>query len=160
MTIIYITIGILIGLVMGFLIANFKNSNQPVKTNIVEGNAHQKPEYSSPENDIKFNTWQARELSLISDVIPQFKNKEILLSFLKEYLYSKNDFKTSFINADFLKRYNIENASNPKQDGVWIKGNEFIDQERGYIHRSWKITSNQKAVNLFCDLLWRNINLK
>lgn len=123
--------------------------------------AHEKLGYPELDRETQFNIMETGNLKPIAALIPEFTDKGIPLKLLRHYIkISEEEFKEYLSKSGFLGRQKIENASNPEHDGVWIKGNQIIDQERGQTHRTWNILTKEDAINVYSDLLWEKMNFE
>ena len=123
--------------------------------------AHKKMGYPALEKSIQCKIMETGDLSPIGDLVPSLKSKGTPFALLKNYItISKSEFKNHLNSTDFLEKQKIENAPNPHHDGVWIKGSQIIAQERGQTHQSWDFKTNEEAIEVFTNLLWKKLDFK
>lgn len=159
MTTFLIIVGIIGGLLGAFLISNRIRVKRLIQENNEVCDAHKKIGYPALKKDVQFRIMETGDLFPIAQLIPEFRDKGTPYKLLRHYIkISKIDFKEYLLKSDFLDKHKIDNAPNPKHDGIWIRGNEIIDQERGYVHRTWKISNDNEAIDIYGDLLWEKIN--
>jgi hypothetical protein len=153
---------IILGLVL-ILIIYFKTSNrigvEKINNEIIEiCFAHEKLKYPKLDKKTQFEIMETGDLSPIAKLVPEYQNNGTPRKLLKNYItVSKEDFKEYLNQSDFLDKHRIENAPNPEHDGFWLLKDKIIDQERGQIHRSWKIKNTNEASNVYVNLLWEKL---
>lgn len=161
MTTFLIIVGVIGGLLGAFLISNRIGVKRLMRENNEICDAHENIGYPELDKDVQFRIMETGDISPIAQLIPELSEKGTPFKLLKYYIkISKNDFKGYLLKSDFLNKHKIENAPNPKHDGIWIRGNEIIDQERGYVHRTWQISNDKEAIDIYGDLLWEKINFE
>ena len=158
MTTFLIIVGIIGVLIAIFLISNSNAVKKHKKEYQEVCDAHKKLGYPELDRDTQFKIMMTGDLSPIGALIPEFKSKIIPMELLRHYIkISKEEFKDFLGQTEFLEHQKITNAPNPNHDGIWIKDNQIIDQERGQIHRTWNIQSDKDAINVYGDLLWEKL---
>ncbi|NOU61988.1 hypothetical protein [Marinifilum caeruleilacunae] len=161
MTTLLIILGAIGALTGVFLISNRIGLKRIMQEKNEVLNAHKKLGYPKLEKSVQFKIMETGDISPIAQLIPELSEKSTPLILLRHYItISKNEFKEYLLKSDFVNKHKVENAPNPKHDGMWIRENEIIDQERGYVHRTWQISSDKEAIDIYSDLLWEKINFE
>ncbi len=109
----------------------------------------------------QFNILLHSDLTSIRKLSPELSNRSIPFSIVGKYISTtKENFKEYLKNKDFLEQNKLENAPNPKHDGIWWNGKNIIDQEHGHVHQEWKAPTENDALDVYVDLLWKKIEMK
>jgi len=154
-----VILGIFGGLIISFLIYNKLAVDRFDKDIQLVCDAHKNINYPDLDNQTQMRIIETGDLTPIGNLIPELSEKGVPLKLLKYYIkISKSDFKEYLKSSGFIDKHKIENATNPKQDGIWIKNNQIIDQERGMTHRTWNINSDFDSIDIYVDLLWNRID--
>lgn len=161
MTTFIIIIGLISSLIIYFFISN-KIETRKYKKELNEILLeHRKIGYPRIDKNTQMIIIATSDTSPISKLIPESKSNWIPIELVEKYItVSKTEFKEYLKSSNALEKYKIENAPNPKHDGIWISGNKIIDQERGITHRTWNIKSEIEIIDVYVDLLWNRMNLK
>ena len=162
MTAIIIIITLIITLILFSLVKNKIEDNRYRKTQRIINQAHEKIGYPKIDRETQMKMVINEDTSPITNLIPGINYIYRPTNLLDKYItISKSDFKEYLqLNFHVLDKYNLKNAPNPKQDGVWISGDKIIDQERGMIHRTWNNVSKKEISDIYGDLMWSWMNLK
>ncbi|PHS63375.1 MAG: hypothetical protein COB12_09505 [Flavobacterium sp.] len=159
MTTFIIIIGLVLILIIYFLISNkigIKKLNDEINEICI---AHEKLNYPELDKKTQLEIMETGDLSPIAKLVPEHKDKRTPLKLLKNYItITKTEFRNYLIETGFIEKQKIENAHNPKQDGIWLMKDKIIDQERGYTHRSWNIKNMNEASDVYVNLLWEKLN--
>lgn len=155
-----IIIGLVFILIIYFLISN-KIESKKLNNEINEiCLAHEKLKYPKLDRITQLKILETGNLSPIAELAPEHRDKETPTKLLKNYItITKTELKNHLIETGFIEKQKIENALNPEQDGVWLTKNKIIDQERGYIHRTWSVSNLNEASDVYVNLLWERMNI-
>ncbi|MCB9425809.1 MAG: hypothetical protein H6584_02095 [Flavobacteriales bacterium] len=146
----------LIFIVVTYRFFSNRTKNKKTKDLIDEiCNAHQSINYPELDKKTQLEILLTGNLTPIGELVSTHKDKGVPVKLLKNYItISKKEICTHLIDTGYIDKRKIENASNPKEDGIWILKDKIIDQERGNTHQEWKISSIEDAADVFADLLW------
>ncbi|MCM8568572.1 hypothetical protein NE848_04230 [Gramella jeungdoensis] len=120
--------------------------------------AHKNIGFPEIEKTIQLKIMTTGDLTPIAELIPAYRNRDAPLKLLKHYItISKKELAEHLKESGFIEKQKIENAPGAKHDGIWLQGNRIIEQEKGYVHRSWDVKNEDQAAEIYCDLLWQKI---
>lgn len=119
---------------------------------------HEKLKYPELDKITQMKIMETGDLSSIAKLVPEYKDKVTPTKLLEKYItITKAEFSDYLIQSVYIEKQKIENANNPEQDGIWIIEDKIVDQERGQIHRSWKISNMNEASDIYGNLLWKRL---
>lgn len=158
MTTFIIIIILIILWIIYFYISNkigVKNHNKRVNEICI---AHKKINYPKLDKKVQLEIMESGNMSPIAELVPNLKDKGVPSNLLKKYItISMSDLKEHIKYSGFIEKQKLENAPNPKHDGIWLLKDRIIDQERGIIHRTWKVKDENEIAEVYADLLWSRI---
>jgi len=162
MTAIIIIITIILTLILYSIIKNKIEDNRYEKTQKLINQAHEKIGYPKIDRETQMKMIINGDTSPITKLTPDINYIYRPTNLLDKYItITKSDFKEYLqLNFNVLEKYKLENAPNPKHDGIWISGDKIIDQERGMIQRTWNNLSEKEVSDIYGDLMWGWMNLK
>jgi hypothetical protein len=156
MTTFIIIIGLILIFIIYFFLSNkirVRKHNDRIKEIYL---AHEKLKYPELDKKTQLEIMVTGDSRPISELTPVHKG--VPYDLLKKYItISKNELKEYIILSGFIEKQKLENAPNPKHDGIWLLKNKIIDQERGVIQRTWKTKNEKEVIEIYTDLLWNRV---